>query len=140
MSLVPPWADLVTEARILALHAESIRRHGGKSGGVKDGCVDGSLGAAWNAEAYLAEENAQRGLVFAAHLLFYLARNHCFVDGNKRAGWLAMGEVLAKFDLTLTVEMAEAETFVDGIARGDVRRAEDVVPWLAARLAYVADI
>jgi death-on-curing protein len=124
----------------LALHAESVRRHGGKSGGVKDGCVDGSLGAAWNAEAYLAEENAQRGLVFAAHLLYYLARNHCFVDGNKRAGWLAMTEVLGKFDLTLATDAAEAEAFVNGIASGEVKRAEDVVPWLAARLAYVGDV
>ncbi len=77
-----PWEDLITMDTIVDLHGELIDRYGGDKTGPRAGCVEGSLGAAWNAELYTAAEDAVRGLCFAGCLLFYLLKNHCFIDGN----------------------------------------------------------
>jgi death on curing protein len=132
-----PWSELVTEERIAELHAASVERHGGGRGVAKHGCVDGSLGAAWNAEQYLMEEGGMPGLVFAGHLLFYLARNHCFVDGNKRAAWLAATEVLLKMDLDVAAALPEALAFMEDVAKGVVERPEQAVLWLADHLSAI---
>jgi death on curing protein len=134
-----PWSHLVTEERIADLHAASLVRHGGRRGAPKPGCVDGSLGAAWSAEQYtIDEDGVAGGLVFAGNLMFYLARNHCFVDGNKRAAWLAATEILLKHDLTIDAPEDEVFAFMEAVADGAVERAERVIEWIAARLASAA--
>ncbi len=49
--------------------------------------------------------------VFRGCLLYYLMKNHCFVDGNKRVGWAACMEVLRALGLTVTATDKEAEDF-----------------------------
>jgi len=89
-----PWSHLITRDTIQEIHDECIVRFGGDgTPNAKDGCVEGSLGAAWNAELY-TDEAESGGLCFAGCLFYYLVNNHCFVDGNKRVGWAACMEVL----------------------------------------------
>jgi death-on-curing protein len=113
MTPLQPWGQWITSEDLHTLYAEGIRRHGGSGSASKDGCVDGSLGAAYNAELYsmpeFNSETAVSGLVFAAYLLFYLTQNHCFLDGNKRIGWLSTMYVLGRLGVTLDVSDDEAE-------------------------------
>ena len=70
---IEPWAHLISVAEILELHAENINLYGGDSTPTpREGCIDGSLGAAWSAEAYAGSESAVPGLCFSGYLLYYL--------------------------------------------------------------------
>src|SRR4051794_9181731 len=84
-----PWGDLLSVERVLELHELGLKAHGGLMSPPKEGCIQGSLGNAWTAEQYVDPDVGRPGLLFAACVLFYLAKNHCFVEGNKRAAWLA---------------------------------------------------
>jgi death-on-curing protein len=77
------------------------------------------------------------GLCFAGCLLYYLVKNHCFIDGNKRVGWAACMEVLRALGLTVNATDAEVEGFCLAILDKDsevARNAVDVSAWLAPRL------
>ena len=129
---------LITRDDVLQLHAEGIRRWGGKHSSKRldsGDCVDGRIGNAASAEVYASDDERIRpGLRFAGFLLFYLASDHCFGDGNKRVAWMAAMQVLA--DQGLTVEAPEDDTyaFMDSVAKGEIKRGQDVVTWLAERL------
>jgi death-on-curing protein len=134
------WARLINEEQIHELHAESILRYGGDTTAVaKDGCLERSVGAAVNAELYSTEEGALKGLCFAGCLLFYLAKNHCFIDGNKRTSWLSAVHVLLGLGLTLDVTQDEAEAYCMSILSGEVHQAIDVSVWMADRLMSIEE-
>jgi death-on-curing protein len=114
-----PWAQLISAEVIWDLHAENIRRYGGDPTPTPlQGCVERSLGAAWNAELYTASDNAVRGLCFAGCLLYYLIMNHCFIDGNKRVGWAACMEILRVLGLTVNAMDDEVEELCVSIIDG----------------------
>ena len=134
-----PWESYVSKETVLELHDWCISTWGGdKSPTPKEGCVEGSIGAAINAELYSGVESDTTGLCFAGCLLFYLASNHCFVDGNKRVAWASCMEALRNLGLTITATDDEAEAFCLDIATGTVRNAMDVPLWLAPRLEALA--
>lgn len=128
---------MIATATILELHAQGIRAHGG-DGGVRPTdpeCVEGKLGNAWSAEGYATQdEHRVGGLIFAAFLLFYLAKGHCFTDGNKRVAWTSAMRVLLVLGLTVTVQTDEAYEFMKAIADGSEISGETVLRWLAERL------
>ena len=111
---------VVTDQEIRLLQEAAIVASGGTSGAPRPGCVQGSLGAATSAALY-SSDGEPDPFVFAAYLLIYLARNHCFPDGNKRVAWLAFVDVL-RTDLNVTVELPSAEiaAFVEEVAQGTV--------------------
>ena len=113
-----PWSHLITRDTIQQIHDETIARFGGDgTPQPKEGCVDGSSGAAWNAELYADDDGSSGGLCFAGCLLYYLVKNHCFVDGNKRVGWAACMEVLRLVGLTIGASDDEVEAFVTPLPR-----------------------
>lgn len=135
-----PWASLITVDRILDLHRESISRYGGdRTPSPKDGCLEKSLGAAWNAELYAETGDGIPGLCFAGCLFFYLAKNHCFVDGNKRISWMSAMQVLLGLHLTVDVSEEDAEAYCLSILSGDVAKATDASIWLADHLISVEE-
>lgn len=78
------------------------------------------------------------GLILVAYLLYYLAKDHCFVDGNKRVAWLAAVETLKNLQLTLNVSTEDAYAFmIDLSSEGSTITASDVAVWLAERLEDV---
>jgi death-on-curing protein len=74
------------------------------------------------------------GFVFAGYLLYYLARNHCFVDGNKRAAWMATVEVLLSLGLSVDADDDDAEGMVVAVATGEIGSGGEVVQWFAERI------
>jgi death-on-curing protein len=102
--------------------------------------VEGRLGNAWNAEAYATtDEDAVMGLTFACYLLYYLVRDHCFPDGNKRAAWASCMAILASIGLTVDATTDESYDLVDRIANGVVKNGAEVVQWIAGRLEAPED-
>ena|SRR5437762_1838915 len=140
---IEPWTDWITATQIKSLHDEGIRQHGGKNSSPPEkGCLERSLGAAYNAELYsmpeVESETIISGLCFCGYLLFYLIQNNCFIDGNKRVGWTSSMYVLLGLGLTLDVSDEEAEQLCLQVAEGKIRKGEDVVYWIAERLKALA--
>lgn len=108
---------------VLAIHDEQLSQHGGL-GGLRDGgLLDSALARPQNAEAY-----GQTDLfALAASLAFGLARNHPFIDGNKRTAWgcartfLKLNGIALRPDRTAAVEamvqLAEGQLSEDEFAR-----------------------
>ncbi|KYG11255.1 hypothetical protein BE21_08170 [Sorangium cellulosum] len=125
------WA-FVEVGDVLHLHETAIRDYGGKESSVpKAGCVEGSIGNAVTASMYVAEDGEPDLLVAVAYLLVYLAKNHCFVDGNKRVAWSALVRVLDANGIRIIATQKEAATLVNDVASGTVD-ARGVLNWLSA--------
>jgi death on curing protein len=133
-----PW-HLATEEDVLFLHGREMDRKSQRGTPPIPGCVQRSLSAAANAALYTAEaqETEPDLLVSTASLLFYLNKNHCFEDGNKRAAWLAVTHQLHMNGLRISVEQEAAAALVDRVAEGTVTR-EEVLEWFAAPGRIVA--
>ena len=78
------WID---KRLLLLLHDESLSMHGGASGMRDEGLLDSALARPLNIVAYGEPDVAH----LAAAYGFGLAKNHPFIDGNKRTAFLAVG-------------------------------------------------
>jgi death-on-curing protein len=75
----------------------------------------------------------------AATLLFGVARNHAFVDGNKRVAVLATLQFLNRNGRDLDLEPAEkAYEIISGVSSGTVS-LEDLTAWITERMENFSD-
>ena len=110
------WID---KRALLMLHDESLAEHGGAGGLRDEGLLDSALARPLNLAAYGEPDAAD----LAAAYGFGLAKNHPFVDGNKRAAFLAAGMFLAMNGLRLRASQAEATVAVFTLAAGELDEA-----------------
>jgi len=111
------------------LHDESLAEHGGRPGLRDEGLLESALARPHQLLAYGDPDLA----ALAAAYGFGLARNHAFVDGNKRAAFLATGLFLALNGQRLVTTQAEATLTMLALAAGDL--SEDAfAQWLRERL------
>jgi death-on-curing protein len=59
-----------------------------------------------------------------------LARNHPFVDGNKRSSWIALNHLLRIYGHLLFATQDDAFDFIQGVAKGQLS-LEDSAAWIA---------
>lgn len=109
MTLAPTH---LTVAAVKAIHGEVLAAHGG-SPGIRDEALLESAVAA--PQATFGGEPIMGDLIeVAAAYLFYLCRNHAFMDGNKRTAlaaclvFLEQNGVLSEADGTLQVDAWES--------------------------------
>lgn len=117
------WID--TKA-LRMLHEESLSLHGGSSG-VRD---EGLLESAMMRPENLAHYNAEADLAdLAASYAYGLAKNHPFVDGNKRVAFLSVGLFLGINGYKLTATPVDAIQAVLGLASGEITE-EAFAAWI----------
>ena len=109
------WVD---KRLLLILHDESLAEHGGASGLRDEGLLDSALARPLNLLAYGEPDAAD----LAAAYGLGLAKNHAFVDGNKRAAFLAVGLFLALNGHRLVASQPDATLDRDGACRRRHRR------------------
>ena len=121
--------DWVSVGDAILAHQHSIANYGG-SDGVRDaGGLERALAYPQNLAAY-----GDPGLAeLAAGYLFAIAKNHAFVDGNKRTAWTVMRLFVALNGGRLEYERLEAVRFVEGVAGGTIDY-DGARAWIAARL------
>jgi len=126
------WDWVSVDDAILA-HQQSMANYGG-SDGVRDaGGLESALAYPQNLTAY-----GDPGLAeLAAGYLFAVAKNHAFVDGNKRTAWTVMRLFVALNGGRLDYERLEAVHFVEGVA-GGVINYDSAREWIAERLTESA--
>lgn len=82
MNAEPKWLSVDA---VLAMHQDSVTAHGGAAGVRDPGLLDSALARPRNAWSYGQEDLVALGALYAAGVM----RNHPFIDGNKRTGFLA---------------------------------------------------
>jgi death on curing protein len=107
------WID---RRALLLLHDESIAEHGGASGIRDEGLLESALARPLNVVAYGEPDWAD----LAASYGVGLAKNHPFVDGNKRAAFLAVGLFLALNGHRLVATQADATLTMLSVAAGSL--------------------
>jgi death-on-curing protein len=82
---------------VLAIHAEVLAAHGGSPGLRDKGLLESAVAAPQ--ASFGGRPLIRSGIGIAAAYLFYLCRNHPFVDGNKRTALAAALVVLSENQL-----------------------------------------
>lgn len=101
---------------LLLLHDESIAEHGGAPGIRDEGLLESALARPLNLVADGAPDWAELAACYGVGL----AKNHPFVDGNKRAAFLAVGLFLALNGRRLVATQAVATMTMLAVAAGSV--------------------
>ncbi len=113
---------------VLAIHQRQLAEHGG-TGGVRDqNLLDSALARPKNLLAY-SEQQVDMAALAAAYA-FGIARNHPFVDGNKRTAFVVCRAflILNRFDLDASQE-EKYVTFLE-LSRGNIDENE-LAEWLS---------
>ena len=115
---------------ILAAHEEQLAEHGGP-GGVRDqGMLESALARPPHRAFYGEPDVADR----AASYAFALARNHPFVDGNKRAAFVALEVFLELNGWSLTATDEDCVMTTLRLAAGQCGE-DELAAWVRANMA-----
>jgi death-on-curing protein len=117
----------INRQALVLLHDESLAIHGGASGLRDEGLFESALTRPENLAAYGSPDVFECAAAYA----FGLAKNHPFVDGSKRAAFLATGAFLRINGYRLSVSQADAVEAVLSLAAGDLPEP-DFAAWLRA--------
>jgi death-on-curing protein len=118
----PVWLD--TDI-VLDIHAEQLAIFGGGDGMRDLGLLESALARPLNKFAYGETDLAARAAAYA----FGIARNHPFVDGNKRAAFGAMIVFLGLNEIDLDVPPEAATAIILDVAAGEIDE-DGLTHWL----------
>lgn len=113
----PTW---LSKRLIVILHDESLSAFGGTSGLRDEALLESALARPRHLHAYGGPTLAE----LAASYCSGLVQNHPFVDGNKRAGLLAVRVFLFQNGYRFGPEEAESVAVIRRLAAGDLEEAE----------------
>lgn len=122
----PEW---LTRLAVEIIHDEQLAEHGGAPGLRDAGLLESALARPRNLFAYEGESDL---CAIATAYAAGLVRNHPFVDGNKRTGFLAAYAFLALNGRDLTAPDAEAVVMTLDLASGELAE-EGYAAWLRDR-------
>ena len=118
----PLW---ITYEQAVAIHGRQLRRFGGAPGLRDEGMLRSELDRPINKWRY---EQAPIDELAAAYA-FGLAKNHAFVDGNKRIAFMAMMVFLHKNGVAFSPDPAETTTIILSLAAGEVSE-QSLARWI----------
>ena len=122
----PIW---ISSELAMAIHKRQLAEHGGADGVRDMGLLESAIGRPRQLFAYTDPTPDIPSL--AASYAFGIARNHAFIDGNKRTAYVVCRTflLLNGFDLTASKE-ERYQTFLD-LAAGALTE-QQLAAWLAA--------
>lgn len=113
---------------VLAAHDRQIAEYGGASGMRDEGLLDSALSRPQNKHAYGENDVC----TLAAAYAFGIARNHPFMDGNKRTAWVSARTFLALNGRRLVPDRREAVERMVELAEGRLDEA-GFAHWLSTQ-------
>ena len=122
----PIWLDV---DEIIDMHAEQLAIFGGPEGLRDHGLLESAILRPVNQWSYGQTDMA----ALAAAYAFGLARNHAFVDGNKRIAFHAMMVFLRVNDIPFAPDPAHAAAIIVSLAAGEVSE-ESLTRWIRDNL------
>lgn len=122
----PIW---ISSELAVAIHKRQLAEHGGADGVRDMGLLESALGRARHLFAYTDPTPDIPAL--AASYAFGIARNHAFIDGNKRTAYVVCRTFLLLNGLDLTASKEERyQAFLD-LAAGALTE-EQLAAWLTS--------
>jgi death-on-curing protein len=122
----PVWLD----ARVaLAVHDRQLAEHGGGQGVRDPALLESALARPLNRWGYGEDDRC----ALAAAYAFGIARNHPFVDGNKRTAWVFARLFLALNGAALRFAPEDAIRMMLALAAGELSE-EQLADWFRQRL------
>lgn len=110
---------------VIAAHEGQLAEHGGP-GGIRDqGALESALARPRNLAAYEKPDAA----ALAAAYAFGIAKNHPFVDGNKRTALVALEVFLDLNGYSLGANDVECVLVIRGLAAGELSES-DIANWV----------
>jgi death on curing protein len=120
----------VAESVVLAIHEAQLAEHGGMAGIRDEGLLASALARPHNLEAYGDDVDAA---ALAAAYAFGIARNHPFLDGNKRTAFVVMELFLDLNGWTLEADDAICISMMLILAAGKLSE-EMLAKWLRGHI------
>ncbi len=127
----PIW---LTVEDVVGLHREQLTIFGGPDGLRDPGMLESALARAINRWNYGETDLA----ALAACYAFGIAKNHAFVDGNKRAAFAAMMTFLRVNDVKFAPDPAIATAAILALAASEIDE-DGLTRWIRDNLAGVID-
>jgi death on curing protein len=128
----PVWLNRVM---VEALHADQIREHGGQGGLRDEGLLESALARPRHVWSYEPDAGLPR---LAGEYGFGLARNHPFLDGNKRTAFVAMNVFLILNGMEIEAAEAEVVDVMLRLAAGSLE-LHGLVQWIGATAVSYAE-
>jgi death on curing protein len=125
----PVW---INRRALEHLHGLSIVQHGGADGLRDEGLFESALVRPQNLFAY--EVGVTDPSRLAASYAFGLAKNHAFVDGNKRVAFIALGLFLRLNGWRLTADQAQATMIILSVASSAFSE-DELAGWVRRNVA-----
>jgi death-on-curing protein len=121
------WVD---RGVVLAIHDEQIAEHGGQAGTRDAGLLESALARPVNKAAYEDCDAADLAAAYA----YGIARDHPFLDGNKRTSLVLAELFLALNGVTLAASDGDCLAIFMALADGSLSEAE-LAEWIRGNLA-----
>ncbi len=123
----PEWLDV---AIALAVHDRQLAEHGGGAGLRDRGALEAALARSVNRWHYGEDDRA----ALAAAYAFGIARNHPFVDGNKRTAWVLARLFLTLNQVSIQFGKEDAIRAMLALAAGELSETE-IADWFRERVS-----
>jgi len=127
--MVAAWRWVSVDVAIAA-HAEQLAEHGGGEGIRDEGALQSAMARPQNVDVYGSPDAA----ALAAAYAYGIARNHPFVDGNKRTAAVVSETFLVLNGYRLGATDAELVVAFLALAAGELSE-EEMADWFRQRLA-----
>jgi death-on-curing protein len=119
----PRWIPL---AVVMAIHEAQLAAHGGSVGVRDQGLLESALARPQQIFAYSEDPTLPR---LATAYAFGLAKNHAFIDGNKRTAWVVCATFLEINGRRVTATQADVVTTMLGVADSSLTE-EQFTEWI----------
>ncbi len=116
-----------TLQQVIELHDQVLRAHGGADGIRDRGGLESAV--AQPSMTFGGDDLYPTLAEKAAALCFSLAKNHAFIDGNKRTAWVAARALLQLNGRALIVSADEGERVMVAVASGGMGR-DELAAWI----------
>ena len=116
--------------RVIAIHKRQISEHGGQAGVRDIGLLESALARPQNIHAYEPDADLAR---LAAAYAFGIVKNHPFIDGNKRTGYVVMETFLIRNGARLNAAVADKYVTFLSLAEGSISE-DELAAWLRERV------
>lgn len=116
--------------RVIAIHGRQIAEHGGAEGIRDIGLLESALARPQNLHVYEPDSDVA---ALAAAYAFGIVKNHPFLDGNKRTGYIAMELFLTLNGQTLEATREDKYLTIISLAAGDIAE-QALAEWIRQHL------
>lgn len=127
---------MITFELVVGIHKILIKKYGGPTGVRDEAALHSALNRPY--QTFDGEELYKTSVEKAAALIESLIKNHPFIDGNKRTGYVTMRILLKKDRKDVRATEEEKYEFVINVAAGE-SEYDEIKQWIEEKLIEVAD-